>query len=98
MIHAVLSESVCSVCPLTPLVRPIDHVETVAEGVVHHAHWLLHGHLRRLVVRVWGRSVREKSFVDLKQCSLIVYEQVKDVRFVFAREVTHFNPILCKLC
>ena len=39
----------------------------------------------------------EQCLVDLEQRALIVDEEVKDVGFVLAGEVTDFDAILCQL-
>ena len=41
--------------------------------------------------------MREECLVDLEQRALIVDEEVEDVGFVLAREVTDFDSILCQL-
>ncbi len=91
-----LAKRVRSIRSLTPLVRPIDHVETVVERILHHAHGLLHSHLGGLVC-IGCRSVREKRLVDFQQSALVVNEQVQDVRLVLAREVAHLHSVLCQL-
>ena len=69
--------SLSSVGSLGSLIRAADKTDTVVEGVIHHAEWLLLAvHLRLVCV---GCSMREQSLIDFQKSSLVVDEEVKNV-------------------
>jgi len=55
------------------------------------------GHLLGHGLGLGRNSVREKGFVDLKKCLLVIDEEVEQVALVPVREVRNLNTILREL-
>ena len=98
LVNALLGEVTTrsALLALTSLVGSSHHLNAVVSERVlgtHHAHWL-HRHLRLLRV---GRSVREQSLVDLQERSLVVNEEIKNMRLVLWREIADLDSVLSEL-